>query len=202
MSNDKTCNICYKKYDNGTSSLKCRQCTNEICDDCYSTIVFNNEMFMPSFILDIQQYDCPFCRYTNTCSTKINNFNTCNKLIKLLIYKMNKNNIMYNSVVNDYNNSIIDNNKILNENNDLNNQLKNLRSFNLKILNEKEELKKQLNNVKLDSELKIKHIEENKHKLELEYKLKNDKLEKIENVIKNTKKSTILFNQINQILNE
>ena len=202
MSNNKTCDICYKNYNNTTSSLKCRQCTNEICDDCYSNIVFNKDMFMPNFILDIQQYDCPFCRYTNTCSTKINNFNTCNKLIKLLIYKMNKNNIIYNNVVNDYNNSIIDNNKILNENNDLNNQLNNLRRFNLKILNENEDLKNQLNNLKLDSEIKIKNIEEINQSLELEYKPKKDKLDKIESIIKNTKRETVLFNQISFILNE
>ena len=202
MSDDKTCGICYKQFDYGNSCLKCRQCINVVCDDCYSNIVFNNELFMPNFILDRQQYNCPFCRYTNTCSTKINNFNTCNKLIKLLIYKMNKNNIRYNSLVDDFNDSKIDNSKILNENNELNNQLNNLRSFNLKLLNESKDLKNQLNNIKLDSEYKIKHIEENNNKLELEYKPINEKLEKIESVIKNTKRGTILFNQINFILNE
>jgi hypothetical protein len=202
MVNNKTCDICYKQYDYGDSSLKCRQCTNEVCDDCYSNIVFNNELFIPNFILDRQQYDCPFCRYTNTCSTKINHFNTCKKLIKLLIYKMNKNNIRYNSLVDDLNYLRTNHNEILNENNDLNNQLNNLRNFNFKLLNENKDLKNQLNNVKLDSEYKIKDVEENNYKLALEYKPINEKLEKIESVIKNTKRETVLFNQINFILNE
>ena len=89
MSNNKTCCICYNNDTNNI--LKCQQCKHAVCDECFSNIVFKNELFMPKFILGFQDYECPFCKYENNFNTKINNFNANNKLIKLLIFKLNKN---------------------------------------------------------------------------------------------------------------
>ena len=210
MSN-KTCCICYNKHTN--DNLKCKTCKNEVCDECYSNIIFNNQIFMPNFIIDKQLYHCPFCNFENNSSTNINNFNVNNKLIKLLIFKLNKNNSTYNELLI----KIIDlqnyNKEILNDNKDLENQIQNLRNFNFEILKKNKELKNQINNIEiqninteinaeiLNENIELKQQQHNK-KLQLEYKPVNDKLEKIENVIKKTNKKTILFNQIIQILNE
>jgi hypothetical protein len=170
---------------------------------------------MPNFILDKQLYECSFCRYENNFTTKINNFNTNNKLIKLLIFKLNKNNIKYNELVSELNYLKNYNKEILNDNNDLENQLQNLRNFNFEILKKNKELKNQINNIEIqninfqiNTEMLNENIELKQHnnkKLQLEYKPSPsniDKLEKIEELIKKTSKKTILYNQINYILNK
>jgi hypothetical protein len=197
MSN-KTCCICYNN--NINDNLKCKICKNEVCDDCYSNIIFNNQVFMPNFILDNQLYNCPYCKTENNFNTNINNFNINNKLIKLLIFKLNKNNINYNNLVDELNNLRNYRNEILNDNNDLENQINNLRKFNFELIKKNKELNNQLNNVNIDLKQTYNNIT-----LELEYKPQNEKLEKlekIENLIKSTKKNTILYNQINDILNK
>ena len=203
------CNICYNNDTNNI--LKCQQCKHAVCDECFSNIVFKNELFMPKFILGFQDYECPFCKYENNFNTKINNFNANNKLIKLLIFKLNKNNSTYNELLSNFNYLQNYNKEILNDNNDLENQLQNLRNFNFEILKKNKELKNQINNIEiqninteinaeiLNENIELKQQQHNK-KLQLEYK--PDKLEKIENIIKKTNKKTILFNQIIQILNE
>ena len=82
MSN-KTCSICYNHYTN--DNLKCKTCKNEVCDDCYANIVFNEDEFTFNFMQDKLFFKCPFCVSENNFSTNINNFNINNKLIKLLI---------------------------------------------------------------------------------------------------------------------
>jgi hypothetical protein len=162
MSNKKTCCICYNK--NTNDNLKCKTCKNQVCDECYANIVFNNCQFMPNYMENKTLFNCPFCTHENIFSTTINNYNTNNRLIQLLIIKLNENNKNYNKLVNEMNNLKECNNILLHENNILNKNI-------------------------------------NKIRLEIEYK-PIKKLEKIENVIKNTKKNTILFNQINEILNK
>ena len=169
---------------------------------------------MPHFIIDKQLYHCPFCNFENNSSTNINNFNVNNKLIKLLIFKLNKNNINYNNLIIELNNLKKSNNEILNENNDLINQLNNLRKFNFEIIKKNRALKNQINNIEIQNinteintdilneniELKLQY---NNKKLELEYKPPAiEKLEKIEELLKKTKRNTILYNKITCILNE
>ena len=196
MSN-KTCNICYNN--NINDNLKCKTCQNEVCDDCYANIIFNEDEFIFNFMQDKSFFKCPFCVSDNLFSTTINNYNTNNRLIKLLISKMNKNNINYNNLKHELNNLRNFNDEILNDNNDLENQISNLRKFNFELINKNKELKALIPKQDIFSILET---------LELEYKPENEnlekleKLEKIENLIKSTKKNTILYNQINDILNK
>jgi hypothetical protein len=193
MSN-KTCSICYNHYTN--DNLKCKTCKNEVCDDCYANIVFNEDEFIFNFMQDKSFFKCPFCVSDNIFSTTINNYNTNNRLIKLLISKINKNNINYNNLKHELNNLRNFNDEILNDKNDLENQITNLRKFNFELIKKNKELNNQLNNVNIDLKQTC---------LELEYKPENEKLEKlekIENLIKSTRKNTILYNQINDILNK
>ena len=87
------------------------------------------------------------------------------------------------------------------DNNDLENQIANLRKFNFELIKKNKELRA------LIPKQDIFSILENQT-LELEYKPekekieKMEKLEKIENLIKSTKKNTILYNQIHDILNK
>ena len=199
MTNNKICNIC---YNNETSNIiKCKQCKHVVCDECFSNIVFKDKLFMPRFILSHQVYKCPFCQYENDFNTNINNYNVNNKLIKLLILKFNKNNINYNNLVHELNNLRNFRDEILNDNNDLENQIANLRKFNFELIKKNKELSA------LIPQQDIFSILENQT-LELEYKPekekieKMEKLEKIEILIKSTKKNTILYNQINDILNK
>ena len=132
MSNNKVCNICYNNETNNI--LKCGQCNHAVCDECFSNIVFKNELFMPKFILSRQVYECPFCKYENNFNTKINNATTNNILVKLLIYKLNKNNRRYNELLSELNYLKNYNKEILDDNNNLENQLQNLRKFNFEML--------------------------------------------------------------------
>ena len=149
MPNNKICFICYNNETN--NMLKCQQCKHSVCDECFSNIVFQNKLFMPQFIQSYQVYECPFCKYENAFSTKINNFNTNNKLIKLLIFKLNKNNKRYNELVCELNYLKSFNKEILDDNNNLENQLQNLRNFNFELLKNNKELKKQINNIEIQN---------------------------------------------------
>ena len=83
MSNN--CQICYNK--NTNDLLKCKQCKNNVCDVCFANIIFNNQNFNNDYIDNKTKFTCPFCKYHNVFNTKINNYNTNDKLIKLLIKK-------------------------------------------------------------------------------------------------------------------
>jgi hypothetical protein len=158
---------------------------------------------MPKFILSHQDYECPFCKYENDFNTNINNFNINNKLIKLLILKLNKNNINYNNLVHELNDLRNFRNEILNDNNDLENQIDNLRKFNFELIKKNKELRALI--PKQDIFSILENQINNNQMLELEYKPQNEKmekLEKIENLIKSTKKNTILYNQIHDILHK
>ena len=134
-----TCKICYNN--NINDNLKCKTCKNEVCDDCYANIVFNEDKFIFNFMQDKSFFKCPFCVSDNLFSTTINNYNTNNRLIKLLISKMNKHNINYNHLKHELNNLRNFNDEILNDNNDLENQISNLRKFNYEMINKNKELK-------------------------------------------------------------
>jgi hypothetical protein len=101
MSNNKTCCICYNK--NTKDNLKCKTCKNQVCDECYANIIFNNRDFPIDFKKDTCKYKCPFCKEINIFSSSINKYNTNNKLIKLLLQTMEKDNIEFNCLVDDIN---------------------------------------------------------------------------------------------------
>ena len=44
MPNKRICEICYNK--NTNDILKCKQCKNCVCDECYANITFNNVTFL------------------------------------------------------------------------------------------------------------------------------------------------------------
>ena len=67
MPSNKICIICYNNDTN--DNLKCKQCKHSVCNDCFSNIIFNKEIFMPNFIFDKQLYECCFCKYENNFST-------------------------------------------------------------------------------------------------------------------------------------
>ena len=77
--------ICYNK--NTNDLLKCKQCKNNVCDVCFANIIFNNEKFNNDYIDNKTKFTCPYCKYHNVFNTKINNYNTNDKIIKLLINK-------------------------------------------------------------------------------------------------------------------
>ena len=157
---NKCCQICYNKNINDT--LKCKQCKNSVCDICYASITFNNENFNDDYMDNKTIFKCAFCKFQNVFSTTINNYNTNDKLIKLLIQINNTKFIVINTLVRDINN---------------------LRKCNKSLICENNVLNKKLNNVKL----------------EIEYKPDN-KLKQIEDVIKNTKRRTLLYDEINNII--
>ena len=157
---NKCCQICYNKNTNDT--LKCKQCKNSVCDICYASITFNNENFNDDYMNNKTTFKCAFCKFQNVFSTTINNYNTNDKLIKLLIQINNTKFIVINTLVRDINN---------------------LRKCNKSLICENNVLNKKLNNVKL----------------EIEYKPDN-KLKQIEDVIKNTKRRTLLYDEINNII--
>jgi len=140
--NNKGCTICYNK--NTNDLLKCKQCKNCCCDICFGGIIFRNEKFNKDYIENKTLYCCPFCKFNNVFSTKINNYNTNDKLIKLLInkneYKVqtfnNNNNIIH------FNNQLIDEIDILKD----------------KIQKQKKEIS-DLNKTKNDSQKYLKIVE-------------------------------------------
>jgi hypothetical protein len=172
MSNNKVCNICYNK--NTIDNLKCKTCKHQVCDDCYANIIIHNERFPIDFNDDKCVYKCPFCKEINIFSSKINNFYTNNKLIKLLLQKMEDDNQEFNALLNNFN--------FLKSN----------------FINLQDELKKMKNdNNNLSTQVKY-------FKIHLEYKpLLTSKLEEVGKILNSSKnKNTILYKQINQILNE
>jgi hypothetical protein len=134
-----------------------------VCDVCYASIIFNYENFNDDYLNNKTTLKCAFCKFKNVFSTTINNYNTNDRLIKLLIQKKKDKDIVVNTLVREINN---------------------LRECNKSLVCENNVLNKKLNNIKL----------------EIEYK-PDEKLKKIEDVIKNTKKRTILYNEIKSIIN-
>ena len=182
MSNN--CHICYNK--NTHDLLKCKQCKNNVCDVCFANIIFNNQNFNNDYIDNKTKYTCPFCKYHNVFNTKINNYNTNDKLIKLLIHK-NENEIK------SVDNEIINYDMI---------------ELNESLMDNVDELKKQISNLKSElSNLKIENtiISNKLIKSSLKLQQSNDynifKYSKIIDVLNNTKRQTILFNKINDIIN-
>jgi hypothetical protein len=134
-----------------------------VCDICYASIIFNYENFNDDYLNNKTTLKCAFCKFKNVFSTTINNYNTNDRLIKLLIQKKKDKDIVVNTLVREINN---------------------LRECNKSLVCENNVLNKKLNNIKL----------------EIEYK-PDEKLKQIEDVIKNTKKRTILYNEIKSIIN-
>ena len=157
---DKCCQICYNKKTNDT--LKCKQCKNSVCDVCYASIIFNNENFNDDYMNNKTTFKCAFCKFENVFSTTINNYNTNDKLIKLLIQKNQNKEIVKNTLVREIND---------------------LRRCNKSLVCENNVLNKKLNNIKL----------------EIEYK-PDDKLKQIEKIIQNTKRRTMLYDEIYYII--
>jgi hypothetical protein len=134
-----------------------------VCDICYASIIFNYENFNDDYLNNKTTLKCAFCKFKNVFSTTINNYNTNDRLIKLLIQKKKDKDIVVNTLVREINN---------------------LRECNKSLVCENNVLNTKLNNIKL----------------EIEYK-PDEKLKQIEDVIKNTKKRTILYNEIKSIIN-
>ena len=198
-----TCNICYNKNTNDT--FKCKQCKNSVCDICYASMIFNNENFSDDYINNKTTFKCAFCKFQNVFSTTINNYNTNDKLIKLLIKKSND-----NDVDDEYKNMLIHNN------NALCNEIDELRK-------ERDELKKELSNEKNDHDLYDKEM--NKLFTELKSKMKKKKrhdkniaaltskfneiinhpgykYELIVQLLDKTKRKTMLYDEIKSIINK
>ena len=187
---DKCCQICYNKNTNDT--LKCKQCKNSVCDVCYASIIFNNENFNNDYMNNKTTLKCAFCKFENVFSTTINNYNTNDKLIKLLINK-NEYNEIDDDEDDDLTNTRVDNaytNALIHNNNSLCNQIDELK----KKLHESTLLNKQYETKMKDVISKLKKIEE---------KTKNEpgvKYDKIVDLIKNTKRRTILYDEIYYII--
>ncbi len=131
MNNNKCCQICYNKNTNDT--LKCKQCKNSVCDICYASITFNNENFNDDYMNNKTTFKCAFCKFQNVFSTTINNYDTNDKLIKLLIQINNNKVIVINTLVL---------------------EIINLRECNKSLICENNVLNKKLNNVKIEIEYK------------------------------------------------
>jgi hypothetical protein len=135
-------------------------------------------------------FKCAFCKFENVFSTTINNYNTNDKLIKLLINKNEYNDIDEDD---DLTNTNIDNeytNVLIHNNNSLCNQIDELK----KKLHESTLLNKQYETKMKDVVSKLKKIEE---------KTKNEpgvKYDKIVDLIKNTRRRTILYDEIYYII--
>ena len=96
------CQICYNKNINDV--LKCKQCKNNICDVCFANIIFNNQKFNDNYMNNKSIYSCPYCKHDNVLNTKINNYNTNDKLIKLLIKQKNVKVDLFNNDIVEFNN--------------------------------------------------------------------------------------------------
>ena len=173
------CQICYNKNTNDV--LKCKQCKNNICDVCFANIIFNNQKFNDNYMNNKSIYSCPYCKHDNVLNTKINNYNTNDKLIKLLIKQKN-------DKVDLFNNDIVE--------------------FNNTLMNELDDLKKYIYNLELElSNVKITNTITSNKLIKSTAKLNNIndfnmvKYSKIIDVLNNTKRKTILHNEISNIIN-
>ena len=170
-----TCNICYS---NDTHyKLKCNTCKHNVCNDCFSNILFNTDKFNKNYMDDITNFKCPYCTNITTFTLKkLNNLNINDKLVKLLIKKSHDN-------ANDFD----EHKKVLIDGyNVLSNQVNVLQ----KLLYESDSIKEQYKTII--------------NKLKLKLQKMNDesdvKYEKIVNVVKNTKQKSTLYNEINSII--
>jgi hypothetical protein len=175
----KNCQICYNK--NTNDLLKCKQCKNNVCDVCFANIIFNNEKFNDDYMNNKTKFTCPYCKYHNVFNTKINNYNTNDKIIKLLIKQKN-------DKVDLFNNDIVEfNNTLMNELDDLKKIIYNLED--------------ELSNVKFNNTIISNKLIESTAKLQQINDFNIVKYSKIIDVLNNTKRKTILFNEINDIIN-
>jgi hypothetical protein len=183
--NNNKCCICFDKTIN--NNCKCKQCKNCLCDICFANIIYKG-----TFALNFKNHksvlECPFCKIVNIFNTQIHNFNVNDKLIRLLLEQMNKDNIEYNN--------------LMDEANYLKNEL--FKSSNyvqeLEELLEQEKARVSELQISIDENLFFENKERYKRVLTLEYKPEREKLNKIKNIIKNTKRETILYNEIKNIL--
>ena len=203
MSVNHTCNICYNKNTNDT--LKCKQCKNSVCDICYASIIFNNENFNEDYMNNKTTLKCAFCKFENVFSTTINNYNTNDKLIKLLINKSND-----NDIDDEYKNALIHNNNVLcNEIDELKKERDELKKELSNERNEHDLYNKKMNEdfTKLKSIWKKMHKQYEKNLTELRSKFNEIinhpgyKYEQIVQLLDNTKRKTILYDEIKSIIN-
>ena len=194
------CHICYNNERH--HKLKCNTCNHDVCNTCFSRIIFNGENFNDNYMNDITLFRCPFCTNKTTFTIKkMNHYNINDKLVKLSIKKNKKYYEDYNNMIND-NIKIVDNNNFLiNEVHELNNEINNL---NIKIIDIQDK-KLVIENILVDIKQKKTKI---KNKLiEANLKIKNIsnysaiKYDQIITLLNNTKRKTVLFDQINQIIN-
>ena len=187
---DKCCQICYNKNTNDT--LKCKQCKNSVCDVCYASIIFNNENFNDDYMNNKTTLKCAFCKFENVFSTTINNYNTNDKLIKLLINK-NEYNEIDDDEDDDLTNTRVNNaytNALIHNNNSLCNQIDELK----KKLNESTLANKQYETAMNGFISRLKKIEtQTKNKPCVKY-------DKIVYLIQNTKRRTMLYDEIYYII--
>ena len=173
------CQTCYNKNINDV--LKCKQCKNNICDVCFANIIFNNQKFNDNYMNNKSIYSCPYCKHDNVYNTKINNYNTNDKLIKLLIKQKN-------DKVDLFNNDIVEfNNTLMNELDDLK-----IYIYNLEL---------ELSNVKITNTITSNKLIKSTVKLQQLNDFNIVKYSKIIDVLNNTKRKTILHNEISNIIN-
>jgi len=151
-----------------------------VCDICYASIIFNNEKFNDDYMNNKTTFKCAFCKFENVFSTTINNYNTNDKLIKLLINK-NEYNEIDDDEDDDLTNIRVDNaytNALIHNNNSLCNQIDELK----KKLHESTLANKQYETIMYDFISRLKKIEKQvNNKPGVKY-------DKIVDLIKNTKK--------------
>ena len=174
MSNN--CLICYNK--NTNNLLKCKQCKNCICDVCFASIIFKNQKFNNDYLDNKTKFKCPFCLYNNVFNTKINNYNTNDKLIKLLIHK------------NENVKKSVDNEMIGYE----------MIGLNESLMDNVDDLKIQISNLKIENTITSNKLIKSSLKLE-QMNNYNLKYSKIVDLLNNTKRKTVLFNEIKDIIN-
>ncbi len=79
-----TCNICCSNEIH--HKLKCNTCNHQVCNECFSKIIFNNAKFNENYIDDTACYRCPYCvNNTTFTSKKLNHLNINDKLVNLVI---------------------------------------------------------------------------------------------------------------------
>jgi len=98
-----------------------------VCDICYASIIFNYENFNDDYLNNKTTLKCAFCKFKNVFSTTINNYNTNDRLIKLLIQKKKDKDIVVNTLVREINNLRECNKSLVCENNVLNKKLNNIK---------------------------------------------------------------------------
>jgi hypothetical protein len=117
------CNICYNNERH--HKLKCNTCNHDVCNNCFSNILFTTEKFNENYLdNNITRFKCPYCCSMNIFSiNKIKHLNINDKLVKLSIEQNQKNIQDYNNLVHKNNNLIVDYNSLIEENYKMKNEL-------------------------------------------------------------------------------